>query len=301
MSASSPTEATLAAGTGAQRRSRPRGDGEPALAVLLVLPALATIALFFLYPLGFSAVGAFRERDGAWSLANFAKALELYGTDIVFTAVMVVAASAIVALLAILIGGYLTLGENPTAVAILRWIYRWPLFIPFIVAAQTMRSFLAKNGLMNHGLIEAGLITPLAAQSFLDWRGVLVTFVWKQTPFVTLMVAGAMASVDRAQIEAARNLGARRWRVLVEILVPQVGRTLVVGLVLSVVTMLSVLSVPAMINAGSPTMITVDMAYRINAHGDYGVANALGVLSYLMTAAMAWLYLRHGLDRGGPR
>ncbi len=40
------------------------------------------------------------------------------------------------------------------------------------------------------------------------------------------------------------------------------------------------LSVPMMINAQSPTMITVDMAFRINSYGDYGVANALGFISY---------------------
>ena len=61
--------------------------------------------------------------------------------------------------------------------------------------------------------------------------------------------------------------------------------TLLVGLVLSFVTMLSVLSVPMMIIGGSPTMITVDMAFRINAYGDYGVANALGFVSYLLAGA----------------
>jgi len=34
------------------------------------------------------------------------------------------------------------------------------------------------------------------------------------------------------------------------------------------------------------------MAYRINSFGDYGVANALGLVSYLMTGAVAWVYLR---------
>ena len=170
---------------------------------------------------------------------------------------------------------YLTLGENPRAVATLRWLYRWPLFIPFIVAGQVMRTFLAKNGMLNHVLIGAGLLEPLAAQSLLDWRGIVVAFVWKQAPFVTLLVAGAMASIDRQHIEAARNLGAPRWRVLWDIVLPQVRGTVLVGVVLSFVTMLSVLSVPLMINPNSPTMITVDVAYRINTHSDYAVANAL--------------------------
>ena len=51
---------------------------------------------------------------------------------------------------------------------------------------------------------------------------------------------------------------------LIDIVLPQVRGTLLVGLVLSFVTMLSVLSVPLMINPNSPTMITVDVAYRIN-------------------------------------
>lgn len=39
-------------------------------------------------------------------------------------------------------------------------------------------------------------------------------------------------------------------------------------------------------------MVTVDMAFRINFYGDYGVANALGFISYLITALAAWVYLR---------
>jgi ABC-type spermidine/putrescine transport system permease subunit I len=148
---------------------------------------------------------------------------------------------------------------------------------------------------LNNLLIHAGLITPLDAVSLLDWRGIVIAFVWKQTPFVALLVAGAMASIDRGTIEAARNLGAPRLRILVEIVVPQVAATLMVGLILSFVTMMSVLSVPLMINAQSPTMLTVDIAFRISAYRDYGVANAIGVVSLLITAGVAVLYLRRSL------
>ena len=74
---------------------------------------------------------------------------------------------------------------------------------------------------------------------------------------------------------------------------------MVVGLILSFVTMLSVLSVPIMISGGAPTMITVDMAFRINSYSDYGVANALGLISYAMTGAAAWVYLRRSVASGG--
>jgi ABC-type sugar transport system permease subunit len=261
----------------------------------LVTPALLILLALFVYPLGFSLVTAFVDENGAWTLGNFSKAFEFYSRDILFTVVIVALSTTVIGVCSIAIGGYLVLGEHPRVVAVLRWLYRWPLFIPFVVAGQLMRTFLAKNGMMNNVLVELGLLAPLSAQSFLDWRGIVVTFAWKQTPFVALLVSGAMASLDPATIEAARNLGAGRLRVLLEIVVPQVRQTLAVGLILSFVIMMSVLSVPLMINAGTPTMLTADMAFRINAYGDYGVANALGFISYLMTGAVAWIYLRQGV------
>jgi putative spermidine/putrescine transport system permease protein len=276
-------------------RRNPSADRWVGLALLA--PALAVILVFFVAPLAMSAVVAFRRKDGGLTLEHFTKSFDLYTTDLLFTLAIVLASTVLIGLVAIAIAGYLTLGENPRTVAILRWLYRWPLFIPFVVAGQVMRTFLAKNGMLNHVLIGTGLIEPLSAQSLLDWRGIVVAFVWKQAPFVTLLLAGAMASIETQHIEAARNLGAPRLRVLIDIILPQVRGTLLVGLVLSFVTMLSVLSVPLMINPNSPTMITVDVAYRINTFGDYAVANALCLLSLILAAGGAWFYLHHAVEK----
>src|SRR5215831_17482204 len=267
--------------------------GGRTVALALIAPALAVVGLFFVAPLLMSAVVAFRGKNGGFTLEHFAKSFDFYTTDLLFTLAIVAISTLLIGIVALAIAGYLTLGEHPRAVAVLRWLYRWPLFIPFVVAGQVMRTFLGKNGMLNHALIAAGIIEPISAQSFLDWRGIVIAFVWKQAPFVTLLLAGAMAALDRQYIEAARNLGAGRARVLVDIVLPQVRGTLLVGLVLSFVTMLSVLSVPLMINPNSPTMITVDIAYRISTFADYAVANALCLLSLLLAGLGAVFYLRH--------
>jgi ABC-type spermidine/putrescine transport system permease subunit I len=267
------------------------------VALLLVAPALAVVGLFFVAPLAMSGVVAFRGREGGFTLEHFAKAFDFYTTDLLFTLAIVLISTLLIGAVAIAIAGYLTLGGHTRTVAVLRWLYRWPLFIPFVVAGQLMRTFLAKNGMLNHVLIGSGLIEPISAQSLLDWRGIVIAFVWKQAPFVTLLLAGAMAAVEPQHIEAARNLGAKRLRVLIDIVLPQVRGTLLVGLVLSFVTMLSVLSVPLMINPNSPTMMTVDVAYRISTHGDYPVANALCLLSLLLAAIGAVFYLRHAVAK----
>jgi ABC-type spermidine/putrescine transport system permease subunit I len=269
--------------------------------LLLVMPALVLVLGLFVYPLGYSLVSAFTNRDGALGLDNFIKTFDLYAADILFTLVITVASTALVGILAAAIGGYLVLGTCPAAIAVLKWLYRWPLFIPFIVAAQCMRTFLAKNGMLNNTLDTLGLVDVTNLSGLLDWRGIIVTFVWKETPFVALLVSGAMAALDRSGIEAARNLGAGGLRILVEIVLPQVAGVMTVGLVLAFVTMLSVLSVPIMISGGSPTMITVDMAFRVNSYSDYGTANALGFVSYLIAGLGAWIYLRRNVPSGTGR
>ena len=270
-------------------------DRRPVFLLLLVAPALLLVLALFVYPLLYSLVSAFTTRGGAFSLDNFVKTFDLYGTDILFTIVIVAVSTVLIGAFATAIGGYLVLGAHPVAVAALKWLYRWPLFIPFIVAAQCMRTFLAKNGMLNNTLDSFGLVDVSNLSGLLDWRGIIVTFVWKETPFVALLVSGAMAALDRASIEAARNLGAGALRILVQILLPQVAGVMTVGLVLAFVTMLSVLSVPIMISGGAPTMITVDMAFRVKSYSDYGVANALGFVSYLIAALAALIYLRRSV------
>lgn len=267
-------------------------------ALLLVAPATLMIGIFFLWPLGYSLMSAFTHETGL-TLAHFEKVFTLYSNDILFTLIIVLASLAILALLSITISAVIVLSPCRRLVKALAFLYRLPLFIPFIVAAQMMRTFLAKNGLMNNVLVALGVMTPMETSSLLGWSGIIITFVWKQMAFTTLLIGGAMAAVDTTHILAAKNLGASRVRILFDIILPQVLPTIGIAMVLSTVTMMSVLSVPLMIGIGTPTMMTVDMAFRVNSYGDYPVANAMGVISYLMCAALSWFYLRHSLNAKG--
>ncbi len=97
--------------------------------LLLVLPALAVVLALFVYPLSLSVISAFTTKAGEPTFDNFAKTAELYRDDIIFTFVIVVVSTAFIGMTSAAIGGYLILGENPRAVAALKWLYRWPLFI----------------------------------------------------------------------------------------------------------------------------------------------------------------------------
>ena len=266
--------------------------------LILIAPALAMIAALFLYPLGFSLTSAFTGPDGGLSLDAFREgvrslfdrhplhALHRDRLDAPDGAVLHRHRRDADPRRNALAGRVAAL---PLSLAALHSVHRRGSMHAHIPGQERPdEQFPREPGRSSN---------RLQATSLLDWRGIIITFVWKQVPFVTLMLAGAMASLDRATIEAGRNLGASRLRVLIELVLPQVAQTLLVGLVLSFVTMLSVLSVPMMVAGSQPTMMTVDMAFRINSYGDYATANALGVISYAIAGAVAWIYLRHNVKR----
>ena len=107
--------------------------------------------------------GAFATEEGR-SLANFAKIADLYLPDILFTLLVIGLSTLLIAIFSLAIAGYLTLGRNPRAVALLRWLYRWPLFIPFIVTAQVLR---AGRVQLESGMLRAGGAVPTLASATL--------------------------------------------------------------------------------------------------------------------------------------
>jgi hypothetical protein len=96
------------------------------------------LAALFVYPLALSLGSSVTGDTGRLSADNFVKVFELYLGDIVFSGVVACATVALTDIMAVAIAGYLTLGQNRIAVAWLRWLYRWPLFIPFVVAARSV-------------------------------------------------------------------------------------------------------------------------------------------------------------------
>jgi len=78
-----------------------------------------------------------------------------------------------------------------------------------------------------------------------------------------------------------------------DILLPMSKASLAVAGAFMFTSMLASFSVPLMIGSGEPPqMVMIDVFYRINYQGDYGTANALGVVSYLLAMGVAGYYLR---------
>jgi len=260
--------------------------------LFLLLPAVTFMLVMYAYPFITSFTRSAVDAQGNLTFANYIKTWALYRKDVFFTFSVTVFSTAVTGVLAVLIAVYLRFRQGLIS-RLLSGLYKLPIFIPFVVVAQMMNSFLAPHGLFNVALAQLGLIDIDQPLQLFNFSGLSFGFMWKMVPFSVLIIHGGFQMIDNSYIEAARSAGARKFTIITRILIPMSKSSIMVALVLVYSQIVGTFTLPYMLIGGkSPTTITVDIAHRVNYFRDFGVANALGVLSYLLVLFTAIYYLR---------
>ncbi|SLM13797.1 Binding-protein-dependent transport systems inner membrane component [uncultured spirochete] len=262
--------------------------------VLLLFPAVTFMVLMYAWPFISSVLQSFiiSGKEGGLTLANYVKVWELYRKDIAFTFAVTIFNTFLVGVVAVIFSVYFRLRQNRVS-ALLSAIFKLPIFIPFVVVSQMMNSFLAPHGLLNTALAQLGLVNLDKPLQLFNFAGLSFGFAWKQIPFAVLIIHGGFQMIDNSYIEAARSIGAKLPSVILRVLVPMNKSSIIVALVLVYSQIIGTFTLPYMLIGGKvPTTITVDIAHRVNYFRDFGVANALGVCSYIMVLFTAAYYLR---------
>lgn len=107
-----------------------------------------------------------------------------------------------------------------------------PFWVNEILRAFAWLILLARNGLVNRLLIDAGLIAePLP---LLGGTGsVLLGMVYAYVLFMVFPLYNAIESLERQQIEAARDLGAPWWRIHWRVVLPHAKPGIAVGCIMT--------------------------------------------------------------------
>ena len=270
--------------------ARRRGGIPPYIPLLI--PAVAFMLLVYAFPFLSSIVTSFLDQQGVPSLSNYRRTVDLYARDIIFTLVVSVSNTAGTILLAIALAAYLRV-RNSRMSRFIGHVYKLGIFIPFVVVAQMMRTFLAPHGLLNVTLARTGFIDIDSPLQLFNFSGLTFGFMWKLVPFAILIIYGGFQMIDNSYLEAARSTGAGFFAMVARILVPMNKSSILVATVLVYAQIVSCFTLPYMLLGGrTPTTITVDIAHRVTYFRDYGSANSLGVISYALVLVAAAYYLK---------
>ncbi|MCS6924981.1 MAG: sugar ABC transporter permease [Candidatus Binatia bacterium] len=287
---------------------------EARLAWLLVLPTLAILLSIALFPLLWTVWESLHLHDlrMPWrgrpfiGLANYAEALtdtrfwQAMGHTAAFTLVSVTVELGLgLALALVLHHRYRGRGLVRAAVLV-------PWAMPTVVAALVWRlMFESPVGIVNAVLTDLGVMReplvwfthPLAA-----WVPVILADVWKTTPFVAILLLAGLQTIDPTLYEAARIDGAGPWQQFCHITLPLLRPAFLVALIFRTLDAWRVFDLIYVLTGGGPGTATEPIAlYAFGvmfSHLRFGFGAALSVLIFLVSFALALLYIR-ALGREG--
>ena len=281
---------------------------EERTAWVLLAPALGSILLVAMFPLGWTMWESLHQHDlrMPWlgrpfvGLANYATV----ATDARFwEAIGHTAFFAVVSIaLELALGLVLALAMNRTfrARGIVRAAVLLPWAIPTVVAALLSRfMFESPWGVIDVLLMRTGVAhQPVVwlAGSHIAWVPLILADVWKTTPFVALLLLAGLQNIDHELYEAAAIDGASAWWQLRRITLPLLKPAIVVALIFRTLDAFRVFDLVYVLTGGGPGTSTEPIAlYTFNTllqNLEFGYGAALSVVVFAATFGLAMLYIR---------
>lgn len=112
---------------------------------------------------------------------------------------------------------------------ILDIIYKIPIIIPHTVAVLLIINMLSQNGILARILYNLGLISSrnIFPNLIMDkWGiGIIITYVWKEIPFIILVIYAVLTNIDERMWHLSKTLGASKTQtfyVIFPMLVPSI-------------------------------------------------------------------------------
>ena len=161
------------------------------------------------------------------------------------------------------------------------WLSLWkiPMFIPALVACLLITNVISYNGVLNIVLQVLGIIRePLALKND-DWGvSALITQVWKNIPFMLLIVYSSVESVRKDVLDAGRNLGAGHFRLFWEVTLPLTLPSALVAVIMTFVKVFNDYTISRVMGPIYPSTLSNLMHKQAYLYNDWHTAACIGCL-----------------------
>lgn len=179
-------------------------------------------------------------------------------------------------------------------------LYRVPLVVPGIVAGFLVLVILDRGGMASRLATPLGLTIPRLVRD--DWGlGAIIASSWKAIPFMTLIISGAMAAINKEILSAARTLGAGRATIFRRVQVPLAQPGITAAVLLSFIGSLGSFVIPSLLGPAYPLPISVSMYTEGFQHGNWPMVYAMGTLLSAVAIGILLVYYAIVGSTGRPR
>lgn len=189
--------------------------------------------------------------------------------------------------------------------ALISFLFQLNLTIPHVVGAIGILYLFSQSGSFARLAYAAGLIGApgdFPAMTHDPYAiGIILQYVWKEVPFIGLILLANLQAIPPEHEAAARSLGASRWQVFRHILLPLLAPGLVAASALVFAFAFGAYEIPLILGAHTPEALPV-LAWRSFTNVDLASrpeAYAMAMVIALIGAVLLALYARLALPKGG--
>ncbi|SHH13267.1 carbohydrate ABC transporter permease [Marivita hallyeonensis] len=214
-------------------------------------------------------------------------------------------------LLAIPAGLFIALFLNQTVTGIR--IYKSLFFSPFVLSQVVVGLVFAWFYLPNEGLLSNMLgwfgLGPVNVLGDPTWAtyGIIAAGLWPQTAYCMILYLTGLNAVDPEQVEAARLDGAKGWKMLWYVIIPQLKPATFIAFVVTIIGALRSFDLISIMTNGGPFGQTRVLSFYMfeKALSEYGFRMGYGaaiavVLFLIMLVFIAYfLFSMYREERGG--
>jgi putrescine transport system permease protein len=164
-----------------------------------------------------------------------------------------------------------------------------PFWTSFLIRIYAWIGILRTEGLLNHALISAGLITqPLAILN--TETAVFIGMVYAYAPFMVLPLYATLERLDSTLIEAAEDLGCPPWKAFWQVTLPLSLPGVVAGALLCFIPIVGEFVVPDLLGGSETLMIGRTLWSEFFSNRDWPLASAVAVVLLVILVVPIVIY-----------
>ncbi|MEZ4662497.1 MAG: ABC transporter permease subunit [Caldilineaceae bacterium] len=261
---------------------------------LLVAPPFLLMLLLIIYPASLAVIETLLvRRDGAvrFSAQRYIDFFNtpLSVTNLIFTLQLTVLTVALLFVVCFPIALYLRFTHTRLSGSV-QLLSLFPMFVPGIITAYALIRFLGANGWLQR-FIEVltgyeGYVSP-----YLRPSGIVVGLVWEGIPITVLILTAGLSQISDGLIETARDVGANRWQIFWQIVLPLLKRPALIVLSLNFLGIFGAFTIPYLLGPAAPEMMGPYMQRTFN-NNLPSQAQVQAVITFVISALVSIFYVR---------
>lgn len=264
---------------------------------LLIIPVLLWLIILIILPHIDLFISSFKVEndygDLVFSFGNYLAFFseEIYWLTFVRTAVYSIGVTVLAFAVSFPIAFFLTKVVSKKNAKALTLLLLIPLWVGELVTVYGWMILLGDHGIINHFLMSIGLIKEPIEMLYTNFS-MVIGLLYMSMLFMVIPIMSTLDSLDDSLIEAASDLGASKWTIFTQIIIPYSMPGIVAGAIIVFMLVVGDYLTPNILGGKSSLWFTEQIYNEFLSTFNWNEGAAFGFLLLLLSSGIIWIGLK---------